>query len=70
MQIGGHQDLVTLARLDACLGRRRALERARKTEPWAETVDAVLLQIPNTAPTADPEIEQSLERVTADLAGP
>lgn len=52
VQIGGHLNLITVARLDECLGRRRELERARKTESWDETVDAVVLKIPSDQPVA------------------
>jgi hypothetical protein len=49
VSIGGPIDLVTFARLRECLGRRRDLERAKTTEPWSNTVDAVLLAIPDVS---------------------
>ena len=52
VEIGGYLDLITVARLDEVLGRRRELERARITETWERTLDVVLLRVPSAAPEA------------------
>lgn len=51
VDVGGCVDLVTVARLRACAARRGKPEY--RAEPWSETVDAVLLAIPNQSVVAD-----------------
>jgi antitoxin component of MazEF toxin-antitoxin module len=54
VEIGGYVDPITVARLDECLVRRREVERQRVAELWPDTIDAVLLQIPD-----DPDVRNA-----------
>ena len=49
VDVGGHVDIVTLARLQVCLTRRREAERTDSSETWEETADAALIDVPNQA---------------------
>lgn len=51
VDIGGHVDTLTVARLEECLARRRELDLTHIEESWNETIDAILLQLPSPRPT-------------------
>ena len=55
VNIGGRLDVLTVARLEECLARRRELDRTHTIESWNDTVDAILLQLPSPIPPSQGE---------------